>query len=390
MGNLILILSLILFFLVLILYLIRSEFKQRTGVNKSLIRGIDYALSDEYDRAIEEMLKVVNRYRELAEPYISLGNLYRAKGDLEKAIQIHEEVASNEKVPAYLKNEAYYYLGIDYSRAGFYDRAAKIFDMLNERNPDDKRALVELEKIYVELEDWERAIGVRLKLMTFETSADKLREANNLLAHYVTERGKELIRSGKIDEAEELLRNALEKAPNIVDATLTYGDILYHKGEMEKLLNLLGSALNGSYDYHFLILDRLEKYFSNTGEYQKYGQLLQEKVEGGDYSPQIFIAYCKYLRKIGEIEKASQLLKDYTSRFPYDPEAVQLMADIMLEKGNVEESTMYYKKLSRLGVNPPKPFVCTNCGYRMEEMSWRCPKCGKWDTVKYMPQRGNL
>ncbi len=390
MGNIILVLTLFLLILVAILFLLRVEFRERTGVNKSLIRGIDYALSDDYDRAIEEMLKVVNKYRELAEPYISLGNLYRAKGDLEKAIQIHEEVAFNEKVPQSLKNEAYYYLGIDYSRAGFYDRAARIFTMLGKREPGDTRSLIELEKIYVELGDWANAIPVRLKLMELEKDPEKLREATNLLAHYVTERSKELIRNGKLEEAEEILKNALEKAPNLVDAILTYGDILYHRGETEKLLKLFDAALSSSFDYHFLILDRLEKYFSNSGEYERYGKLLSEKIESGNYSPQIFIAYCKYLRKIGEEERACSLLKDYTSRFPYDPEAMQLMADLMLERGFFKEAIIYYKKLSRLGVNPPKPFVCTDCGYRMEEMSWRCPKCGKWDTVKYMPQRGSL
>ncbi len=387
MSYIITILILLLLLLLVLYYLVREESRKSAKVHRSLVRGIDYALSNDFDKAIEEMLKVVNRYRELAEPYISLGNLYRAKGELENAIQIHEKVAANNRVPDSLRREAQYFLGVDYSRAGFYDRAVNIFRELSEKSGEDIRPLIELEKIYVELGDWEKAIEIRLKLMNLEKDSESLVKSGNLLAHYITEKSKELIASGKLDEAEDILKRALERAPNLVDTVLTYSDLLYRKGDYDALLPLFDGILDTAFDYHFLILDSMERIFSGSGEYEKYGELLEKKINSGNYSPQIYVAYCKFLRKKGEKEKASRMLKEFVSKFPYQVEAIQLLADILLEMGEEEEALEYYRKLSRLGLNDPRPFVCTSCGYRMEEMSWRCPKCGMWDSVKYMPVR---
>ena len=130
----------------------------------------------------------------------------------------------------------------------------------------------------------------------------------------------------------------------------------------------------------------MEKIFSSAGDYEKYGEMLKKRLEENDYSPQIYLAYCKFLRKTGKKDEAVIKLKEFLARFPEQPQAMMLLGDIFLEEEHIDEAVEFYRKLSRRGVNTKKPFVCTNCGYRVDEMVWRCPKCGKWDSVKYMPE----
>ena len=117
-----------------------------------------------------------------------------------------------------------------------------------------------------------------------------------------------------------------------------------------------------------------------SNEYDKYGEFLRSKLENsGNYY--VFLSYIKYLRKTGKIKEAAELTDKFLEKYPDSLEGQFLKADILVDNKRNDEALTLYRRVSRIPFLEIKPYKCGICGYEMEEMSWRCPRCGKWDTV---------
>jgi len=368
------------FLLILFLYLYNIEKQKNKNIQSSYIKGIDYVLSDDFDKAISEILKVVEKYKGVSEPVISLGNIYRAKGDIEKAIQLHSQVSKKSRLNEEMRKEAYYYLGIDFKKAGFFDRASKIFDSFR-KEKNRINALEQLEGIYVELNEWDNAIEIRNKLLEeYNGDKEKLDESRAILAHFYTEKANEEINKGDINNGKTFIEKAISLNPTLVYTIFSYSSILLKENKLDEIIERFELLLENKKEYSHLILDKLEKVFSMSNQYLIYGKFLEKHLtEDNNYY--IFLSYIKYLRKTGNIEDAIKHICIFLDKYPNSPEGQFLKADLLVDNKKNAEALTLYRKVSMIPFLQIKPYRCNNCGYEMESMLWRCPRCGKWDTV---------
>jgi lipopolysaccharide biosynthesis regulator YciM len=346
--------------------------------DNAFFKGFQYLLSNDRDQAIEEFTKSVQVNSDTIETYVALGNLYRSKGEIERAIHIRQTIILRPNIDERIKLRALIDLGLDYRKGGFFDRALEtFFDVLN-KQPSNLETLGEIEKIYEEMKDWENAFSIRKKISKL-TRGDH----RNILAHQQTEIGKAYILKGEKEKARAAFQKAVSIHEECVDAYLHLGDLYFDAQEYKKAIATWKKVVRLTPEYTFLAYRRLEGAYSKMKNLKPVEDFLKECVQ---YNPDAFtrLALARYRYNEKDYEGA---LKELESALEIDPsfwEARRFLGEILLANGRKEEALISYENLlTRLNF-PDLEFQCSNCGFCPSNLQWQCPQCKKWDTIKFM------
>jgi len=220
------------------------------------IKGVNYILSDAPDLAIEEFIKAVKINSETVETYLALGSLFRAKGDVTRAIRIHQGIIYRPNVDDKIVIQAQYNLGLDYRKAGLLDRAIATFQEVVAKDPSMLRAYVQLEELHEEIKDWEAAFQMQEKISKLAKSEDQ-----HILAHLMTELGKSQLEQGDRKSAQKSFKRAISLDPGCVDAYLHLGDLYADEGDDTRAVEMWKRVLEIAPSMTFLAYDRLEHAF---------------------------------------------------------------------------------------------------------------------------------
>ena len=341
----------------------------------AFLTGFRYLLSKESDRAIEAFMKAVSLDTETVETYFALASLFRDKGEIERAISIHQSIITRPRLDEAIRLQALYDLALDYKKAGLFDRAIDVFKEVIRRNPQKKEAYLELANVYQVLKDWAAAYTViqRLDKITGE-------DHSIVLAHYQTEIGKKLEGENK-GRAEDAFKKAIKINKKCIDAYLHLGDLYFEQKNIKKALSIWEEVIKIAPEYSFLVYSRLGKIISEIKEervFKKFIQNLEKKRERDFYSS-FFIA--KYYLGEKNLEKAEAFVNEVLQKISTSVVARQLLSQIFLEKGETSKAINLLVQISQ-NLLPQKIYQCSQCGYEASKLSWWCPQCQQWDTMK--------
>ncbi|MGA1841361.1 MAG: tetratricopeptide repeat protein [bacterium] len=339
------------------------------------IKGLKYIISNEPDKAIAEFTRAVQINSNTVEIYINLGNLFREKGEIERAIRIHQSILLRPNLKPDAKESALMCLGLDYSAAGFFDRAISTFQQLISLHPNNIQAHRELEKLYEEEKDWENAFN-EAKL------CQKLSKEDNspLLAHIITELGKDFYRKGEIIQAKKELKRAIGINKGCTEAYLVLGDIYFAEEKLGQAISKWEEIVHLDLPLSHLVYEKLEKAYLKRGDYDQieeiYREVLNKRPE--DYTTRLILA--EYYQKKGASNKAIQELKDALKFKPTHPSIRQKLGEILLKEQLEKEALKEYKTLIEEMKNKKFLSYCSRCGFQTSEIIWKCPQCKEWDT----------
>ena len=254
----------------------------------SFFKGVQYLLSNDHDQAIEEFTKSVQVNSDTIETYVTLGNLYRSKGDIDRAIRIRQNIILRPNIDEQSKIGALFDLGKDYRKGGFLNRALKTFLQVAQKNPGDVRIQKEIERIYEGLKDWENAYATRQKIAKLEKGHHE-----HILAHHLVEAGKVYQESNDFSNAKALFTKAVSIHKQCVDAYLHLGDLYFKNQEYKKAIAAWKKVAEGNPQFTFLAYGRLE------GAYTKMKNL--EPVEVFLKGMRPFQSGCLYPYGIGAL-----------------------------------------------------------------------------------------
>lgn len=343
--------------------------------DKAFFKGIQYIISNDRDQAIEEFTKSVQLNSDTVETYVALGNLYRSRGDTDRAIRIRQSIILRPNIDEQIKLRALFDLGLDYRKGGFLNRAMRTFLEVAKRDPDNVEVLEETEKIYEELKDWENAYQVR-KVIAQSSEGDH----RHILAHYLVEMGKVCVRKDERSGAISYYNKAISAHKECVDAYLHLGDFHFSRGEYKKAISTWKKVVKLAPKLTFLAYRRLE------GAYQEMKNLKPVEVflkECAQSNPDAFthLALARYLSNGNDIEGA---LEEITKALELNPtfwEARKLRGEILLLQGREEDVLSDYRSIIENLDIPYLRFQCTQCGFQPTDLQWQCPQCRKWDTI---------
>ena len=346
--------------------------------DKAFFKGIQYILANDPDHAIEEFTKSVQINSDTIETYVALGNLYRSKGDIDRAIRIRQSIILRPNISEQLKLRALLDLGLDYLKGGFLHRSLETLTHVLRKEPSNVEALSAIEKIQIEMKDWENAFATRQKIARIMKG-----DHAPILAHYQTEKGKVHQERGELGKAKSAFEKAISIDDHCLDAYLHMGDLYFQKQDYKKAIASWKKVADMSPSFTFLAYRRLEGAYSKMKNLKPVEEFLKECAESHP-DPFTHMALARYRYNENDRENALKELDAALELAPSFWEARKFQGEILLDGEMREEALSAYQNLiARLDV-PYLSFQCSKCGYKSSDLQWQCPQCKQWDTIGLM------
>ncbi len=345
---------------------------------KTYFKGLSYVLSNETDKAVAEFVKVASVDTTTAEIYLALGQLFRNSGEMERAIRVHRDILLRPNLPEEIRRQTFFEIGLDYKKAGLLDRALRTFEEILAREPRNQSARRELSSLYISLREWEKALELYL-------SFPDTRAETNIIAHLTTEVAKAAEAAGNHKKALKFFRQAMELDDRCIDTWLHYGDFLLREGKLKEALDAWDKAFSLNPDFVALVIQRFLKLPVGKREKVESEFFTRHLAEYGS-NRKFNLAYVAYLIREGRLDEAGERLRRIMSEKSGDAEVFSLVRDLLerIRESSGENSPLYHslvRDFFSTQLRFEKPYLCRHCGYQLNKMAWRCPRCTSWDTI---------
>ncbi|MFQ5513131.1 MAG: tetratricopeptide repeat protein [Myxococcota bacterium] len=337
-------------------------------------RALHHVLSGDLADAESALAAAVRADSASAEAYLPLANLYRARGEIGRAIQIHQNLLLRTDLDEALRHEALLGLALDFREGGFLRRAAAAFEELLEVEPRNLQALRELERLHVESGDWEGAIRVRRSIGRADPATPRV------LAHLWTGLGRERAKAGRATEARQAFRRALGQDRRCAEAYLALGDEKLREGRTRKAIGLWRRALPLHPAIGNLIYPRLWEGYSVLDERTSFEALLHAQLEREPDDREASIWLARTVVHLGRVDEGLATLRRVLDRAPGSlPLYAEIGRILLREKRDFEALKCFEELLDRLPLERQR-LHCRACGAPDTELRWRCAQCGAWDS----------
>jgi len=346
-------------------------------LRSNYFKGINYLLNEQPDKAIEAFIKVLEVDSETVETHLALGNLYRRRGEVDRAIRINQNLIAHPHLESEQRSEALLELGHDYLSAGLLDRAENLLQELADNGDYRVQALRQLIDIYEQEKDWNKAID----------SARLLEKATGnhlgpVIAHYQCELAERFRNSDKTDRALELVKTARATHDACVRASILEGDILTDIGEHERAIRAYRRVEEQDADYVPETIQRMQYCYRALHRPDDMGEYLNGLMARyGWITPMLALADLKHDRHgiQGAIEFISDQLRRRTS-----VRGLDRLLELELENGDTEKGAhiSILKDLTGELLSDRPIYKCLHCGFPAKLLHWQCPSCKHWNTIK--------
>jgi lipopolysaccharide biosynthesis regulator YciM len=358
---------------------LKSLLSESRAMPSSYFRGLNFLLNEQPDKAIESFLQVAKENPQTVELQFALGSLFRRRGEVDRAIRMHQDLVNRDDLPPEDRRAASFELAQDYFKAGLLDHAEGVLEKLAESDPSPE-VHSQLLDIYIQEKDWEKAIGAAKEL-----EASARRNYQKEIANYYCELAITEHIHGRSDAAEGYLQKALESNRKCVRANLLRGDWLARDGRHENAIEAwkaiesqdpayFGLAAEGMVD-SYRALDRL-------GEGLTLLRGLQHRYPGLDLLNVVYQASAEHE---GD-EAAYRLVRDEVRRNPTLVGLDRLVdAELLRAPPDRRQDLQLMKNLVHSHAQALAVYLCANCGFKARQFFWQCPACGGWET--FAPRR---
>ncbi len=345
----------------------------------SYFKGLNFLLNEQPDKAIEAFIEVAKVNPQTIELHFALGSLFRRRGEVERAIRMHQNLAERENLGQEQKLLALLELAQDYLKAGLLDRAEELFLKLD-NTPHAEAALRFLLEIYEQEKEWRKAIVIAEKLEVLNGSSFQKEIAN----FYCEMAARELMQSRPAD-ARPLLAEALGHHRLCVRANLLLGDLERDLGNGPAAIAAWQRIESQNPAFLSLVAERLLIAYREAGQPDEGLNLLRGFLEKYASMDLLDMVYQATLAGSGA-QAAYRLVRDEVRRTPTLLGLDKLLEAQLLEAPPERRTDLeLIKQLIHQHTRSLAMYKCEHCGFRARQFYWHCPACGEWET--YAPRR---
>ena len=358
---------------------IKSLLSESRAMPTSYFRGLNFLLNEQPDKAIESFLQVAKENPQTVELQFALGSLFRRRGEVDRAIRMHQDLVNREDLPSEERRTASFELAQDYFKAGLLDHAEQVLSKIAQVQPSPEvhRHLLD---IYIQEKDWAKAIDAARQL---EVSAK--RNYQKEIANYFCELAITEHVHGRNDTAEAHLARALEANRKCVRANLLRGEWLAAAGRHEEAIEAWKAIEQQEPQYFGLAAEGMvESYkaLGRPGEGLTLLRGLQHRYPGLDL---LNVVYQVTAEQEGD-EAAWRLVRDEVRRNPTLVGLDHLIdAELVRAPAERRQDLQLMKNLVHSHAQALAVYLCGNCGFKARQFFWQCPACGGWET--FPPRR---
>lgn len=347
-------------------------------LSREYVTGVNFLLSNQQDKAVDLFLDMLKEDSSAFEARLTLGNLFRSRGEIERAIRIHQSLFESNSLSFEQKLLAEQQLGRDYLASGVYDRARNIFLQLIDEQDFRFSALQSLLAIYQATSDWHKAIDVAEKLV--KMGNPKLKEE---IAHFYCELALLELSNDNLDGAFILLNKAAQSNKNGARISIMKGRIHIERAEYEKVILVLKKVFDQDRDLVSVTLSMLYECYQHLATWNDWESYIQQCVIGNcGATAQIYLA--EIIEKRKGLEKAQTFIKQQLERHPTMRLFYKLidyhLADA--EEGRAKESLELLRNMVGEQIRFKPDYCCRKCGFTTHSLYWYCRSCRSWDTIR--------
>jgi lipopolysaccharide biosynthesis regulator YciM len=353
--------------------------RRRARESPHYILGLNFLVANQIDLAIEELSRAASLDEEALEVHMILGNLYREKGQVGKAITVHQALLQRSRLTRVEHAYVLLCLGLDYKRGGFVDRALEAFTEVLRLDPKNEYALVNLQKLHEEQHEWIDAYDTRQRL-TKLAATDSQPQSQAILAFLENEIGLEAMRRKDYTEARRRFASAIDLDARAVPAYLNLGDVQLAENNEKAAAEIWETLVQVAPDRAYLAFDRLEQLAVRSGNPERFTRLCQRFIAENPHDWRARLALSRHLSASGRPQDALDLL---FAALVQNPHALSIHQAIWRALGQLRHPASLvdrYSELTEHAVFYLDPHVCMRCRYRSTELLWQCPHCHDWNT----------
>ncbi|WP_423196355.1 MULTISPECIES: lipopolysaccharide assembly protein LapB [unclassified Cupriavidus] len=376
---------------------LRQLMSEQGALPRSYFKGLNFLLNEQPDKAIDAFIEVARLDPETTELHFALGALFRRRGETERAIRVHQNLATRPDLPEPEREHALYELGQDFLRAGLLDRAEESLRRLmsGPYAASAKRVLLELYEVEKE---WQKAIDAARELQTLEQKDYRVQ-----IAQFCCELAQDALQRKRPDDAVEWLRKATVENPANVRAPILLGDVAMAAGDARGALGHWLGIETQDASYLPLVADRVVKAYGSLNEQGRALDWLRGLLKGNLAAELLDTAYRAELEANGAVAAAALMreqlrrqptLLALTRYFEAQAAAAELVEEVASSEATAggdtalqaqARETAAIRDLLQLRTRNLARYTCRECGFRARLFYWQCPGCNRWET--YAPRR---
>ena len=361
----------------------KREQKQLQDCSPVYFKGLNYLLNEQPDKAIDVFIKMLEVDSDTVETHMALGNLFRRRGEVERAIRIHQNLIARPSLSREQRAQALLELGQDYMRAGLFDRAENLFVELTETKLYNTQALTNLLEIYQQEKDWQRCLEIANQL---GTGKDVMLRTQT--AHYYCELAQRELKSHNTSLAEDYIRKAQAADRNCVRATILQGNMQRERGDCKSAIKTYQRVEEQDSAYMPEVLVGLKSCYLTQGRHKELMEYLRALYARHPGSSVMLVLTDLMIEDGGEEQAIDFALKHLSG----NPDLMVLDRLIYLslkrQDQRPHETLQVLKQAVRQLLTAQPAYLCEHCGFGLKRLHWLCPSCKTWSSIK--PLQGSV
>jgi lipopolysaccharide biosynthesis regulator YciM len=350
----------------------RRKKRSASRMPPEYFEALAFMLGEQTDRALEVFLDLAGRESDTVELHFALGNLFRRKGEIERATLIHQNLIARPTLSRTQRDLALKELGQDYLSAGLYDRAEKIFGDLIDLKTHQIEAAQSLILIYEQQQDWEQAAAFRRRLEWLQGTNER-----KVIAHYYCEIALKAQSCGDETTARDALVKARRNDRDCARVRLLTAQVAILSKDTRRAMREYRAVLEHEPGLAEIVLPALADLFPQGAQADEFDAIVHDLLKK---KPGAFLAVavagllheilrCPSVLEAIEQEMKHLIISPLSKRGIWPPEGAHEVRAILiwLLSDWLERRRLYQ---------------CSSCGFSAHELYWHCPGCRGWDSMR--------
>lgn len=354
----------------------KEEPTRKVNLPRDYLIGLNFLLNEETDKAVDIFIKMLEVDSDTVETHLAVGNLFRRRGEVDRAIRIHQNLIARPQLERIYREQSLFELGQDYLSAGMLDRAERIFLELVNAKSHSARAIKTLIEIYQQEKDWQNAATMAEKF-----AGVTRQNMQPIIAQYYCELGEAAFNKGEPAAATEFLEKAIQADKTCVRASLLQAKIYMDKEEYKLALKHLKKIKDQNPDYLSESIDLLASCYLKLGRENELVVYLKKLLDQFPRVPVVLILAERIRAWKGE-KVALGFVADYVRRYPTLRGLFMCVnLYILTAEGRTKDDLRILQNMMRKIISRKPDYQCRSCGFSGKSLHWLCPGCKQWTTI---------
>lgn len=353
-----------------------DDSKSDISLPREYLRGLTFLLNEQQDKAVDVFIKVLEVDSDTVETHLALGGLFRRRGEVDRAIRLHQNLVARPNLDKSQRVQALLELGRDYLSAGVLDRAERLCLEVVNTGEQQAQAFRHLLTIYEREKEWEQSIATAKRLASLTSAA-----MHTVIAHYYCELAEEALKQNRLDKADVYIKRAVASDKKLVRAQLALAEMEYQFGRYKLAIKSFKRAIDLSPSFLSQAMHRLPACYEALNAQPELVTYL-EKCLTKNSKISVVLLLADYVKHLQGHEEAVQLISKYLAKQP-SIRGLQKLVELQLEDSSdtTRENLLILKSLVESLMQHKPIYRCQHCGFSGRSMHWQCPTCRHWGVV---------